>query len=165
MRGRRLRGRRLRGWLLRAWLPRINKAARGHAEPDDEGESKEELIPIHVGSLQKDEPDPPFATQDNSQIASVDAKSVDLINNQDVADARSTRVVQILCRLRTSRPHRELGSVMRSHRVTSDLIPPMGRRTSDATSYLRHTRPRNPTAAFLRCIVGIPLAHRIVYRE
>ena len=61
MRGRSLRGRRLRGWLLRTWLPRINETARGHAEPDDEGESKEELIPIHDGSLQKDAADLLFA--------------------------------------------------------------------------------------------------------
>ena len=57
LRRRCLRGRRLRGWLLRDWLPRIDEAARGHAEPDDQGESEEELVPIHVGSLQKDEAD------------------------------------------------------------------------------------------------------------
>jgi hypothetical protein len=43
----------LRWRRLHTWLPRINQTARRDAEPDDENESEEELIPIHIGSLQK----------------------------------------------------------------------------------------------------------------
>ena len=58
LRGWWLRGRLLSWWLLcgrrlRIGLPRINEAARDHAEPSDQRQSDEELIPIHLSSLKQ----------------------------------------------------------------------------------------------------------------